>query len=356
MDQVLMKIFNVTFKYLFFVILSFSTYANVCIISISKAPMFPTSLRRHFLTQGIILSFEEHKQNWKDYIFETDGSEISLIEEINKAIKKECKIIIGMGSSKECLIAGPSLLKNKIFGFSPTCGHENISNFYPYLFTGVPSLQQYAKAITSFINKKSKSHQIVLIKQKAEVYSTSLYNSLTKALNKNYISIEFSKDGKPISDVNINSLNKRPYFFVFTTYPLISVEITNFLKRNGLINKQNTLIGSPSWIFDLNLLAKSKDDFLNFNEALVPNLWDSTLLSKTKFYKSFMNHFHSEPHNFAIYSYEISNRVLNCLNNNNFLDCYKNYQGKGETGSFTYTETSFPKRKINLYDLNRYLK
>tara|TARA_Y100000590_G_scaffold373581_1_gene437454 strand:- start:1031 stop:2098 length:1068 start_codon:yes stop_codon:yes gene_type:complete len=228
------------------------SYAEVCGVVSSFTSMFTAKNRVKVLSSGIYNAFSDSNYNIKNNIFLAENSTQNLSIKIDEAIKKGCKVFVGLYTSRECLLALKKISDKDIVIFSPTCAHQKITNFPGHIYTGVSSLEHYANATKRLGGVNNKNTLFVV--NKAGAYSLNYFENFNKNKNRNIKILEVSKDGKILGDQKIiqkyisNSKN-----FVFTTYPKTSIPALRYINKWG--DKDIKVFGTPAWIYDKSLFS-----------------------------------------------------------------------------------------------------
>src|SRR5579872_1537574 len=232
--------------------------ADICVNTSSNYKMFGTVLRAGALVQGQKLAFQDNK--FFNYRFFSAGSPIELENQIQAMSSDSCSIILGLFTSRDCLIAGPLLVKNKIIGVSPSCSDDKEISFSPYLYTAVPQLNEFSIKIGDYLNKRNDLGLTFVIYQPTDIYSITGFNEFKKIFTKPIVEIPVTSDGQ--FDIKKLSYKKgKQATIIFFTYPLPSAQILTKLFDNGLISKNVRIVGSASWVFDTSVFKPIKSIF-----------------------------------------------------------------------------------------------
>lgn len=338
-------------------ILSMKSMGLVCTMSSSYSDMFTNNNRSSLLARGIVLASQESNVKMNN-IYYGDGSDVDFIEKINLSVKNGCKVILGIYTSRECLLAGPILKKYGAIAISPTCGHNDILKYYPFLFTAVPKIEDYGVSLSGYINN-SNADEIFIFYQ-STVYSRLFYNKFKKIKNKKIRFVKLDKDGH-VKDkkIDLYKVLKKDTkkLILFTTYPLSSAPILEMLKKVEL--GKTIIVGATSWIFDLRIIEKFKKDvFLKAKKTLVTDIIDYEKIKLSSYYKKYQKVYSSKPDLLSVYSYDISLVVFKCIkemaaySSTLFINCLNSIKHKGVSGEIYFSKgRPFAQRKIKLYDL-----
>lgn len=223
------------------VLISQQSMAQICVNNSSNYKMFGSVLRAGALARGHELAFQ--KSNFSAHQQFSSETDADLAKQIQNMSSGSCSIILGFFTSRECLIAGPILKKNKLIGISSSCGHDNIRQFSPYLYTIIPPISAFSDKISTYLNENHNSGKIFVIYQPTDVYSKTASTAFKKRVSKPIIEIPVASDGN--FDINKFSNNiSEKFTIVFFTYPLPSAKILMQLSDHQIITKKTT-IGNP---------------------------------------------------------------------------------------------------------------
>lgn len=343
-------------KFLFLILIySSDLFAHTCVISSAFRLMHSTRSRAEVLLNAHRLAeIESGMQFSKHYV--TNGRDTDFLKTLKRAIDDGCNAILGLYTSRECVLAGPILKKKDLIAISPSCSHDKIRSYYPHITTFVPSLESYSKAIVERVGTK----KILVVRQKSDLYSLHLSRHISKFVKKTHLSyFDLDREGLPKSDKFDHGKSD---VIVFTTYPLPSFTALKYLSQ--MEGKDKVLIvGAPSWPYDLDLLKKQRDHFEKFAGVEVPDFMN--LDKNSDFYKLYTSKFEQVPYNLAALSYHLSLSVLKCSksSNNNKVNaksirkCLQDNTWDGITGKVKFKKGDpFVERDIKMHELIPRLK
>lgn len=333
-----------------------SAKADVCVVSAALQSMHSSSFKSQYLVHAHELAVKLNPtvaKGVKIAYYTADGSDVDLLSVLKKAIGDGCKVIIGLYTSRECLLAGPFLQENKVIGLSPSCGHDGVEKFKENLRTGVPPLQKYAKSIADRLNQTDE--RAIVLFQPTEVYSRQTRDEIAKQLKR---PVEFVEFGKQIDSSKLvaSLAGAEPRTLVFTTYPTPSYQIIEDLSKAGRLDKKTTILAASSWLFDLSLIRKLKDTLAKTAGAYVPDTWRIEPAKATPFFRAYQKEYGAEPENLAAFSYDLTTLALACRNDigaafdlAKFRACLVTREFSGVTGAFSFTQDSaFAQREVFL--------
>jgi ABC-type branched-subunit amino acid transport system substrate-binding protein len=329
--------------------------AQICVNNSSNYKMFGSVLRAGALARGHELAFKDN--NFTDHQQFSAESDADLAKQIENMSSGSCSVILGLFTSRECLIAGPVLKKNKLIGVSSSCGHDNIKKFSPYLYTLTPSVADFSDKISSYLNESKDRGKIYALYQPTDIYSETGFIDFKKKYTKQIIEILVESDGRFDRNRFSNPRNEK-FTIVFFTYPLPSAKILMELSEQQLISKNTTIIGASSWTFDVSVFRPLRSILEKANDVLTADALDWNKVKNSKFVKSFSNKFNREPLTIEILTYDVTHLSINCyksslVNNkydiNKFKNCMTNKTYQGVSGPFAFSKDSpFAKRPIFL--------
>ena len=103
---------------------------------------------------------------------------------------------MGFFTSRECLIAGPILKRKKLIGVSSSCGHDNIKNFSPYIYTIIPPMSAFTDKVLEYFNQKNDLGKVYAVYQPTDVYSEISFFQFKTKNQKSIIEIPVASDGQ----------------------------------------------------------------------------------------------------------------------------------------------------------------
>lgn len=286
--------------------------------------------------------------------YESKGTDESLVSTVTKMSSDGCKVILGLFTSKEALLAGKLLKGKDVIGVSASASHVGLKELYPAVVTAVPAADAYTSKVIEHL--QSRKEQIVVVVQPDDLYSTAMTTNIYnqwKGAKPPRIDIR----GNSVIDMPSSIKRNSPLTIVFTTYPVPSVDALSRLHSLGIIGKKTTLIGSASWVFDLAAFRNSRDLLVRAEKVLVPETLDRTSEKYKEFEKKFIDKFSIKPENLAAYSYDTTLWVAKCWTRSTkttkeFLACLNTEPFNGATGRILLEPGSpFPSRKVFMADL-----
>jgi ABC-type branched-subunit amino acid transport system substrate-binding protein len=285
----------------------------------------------------------EDFNTYVDFHFIDLGPESNLIDKLEEGKKKGCSVYTGLITSQESLIAGPWLMKNKLFGISPTATVQKLETFYPYFRTLMAPSGDFAKTIYSFLLRKLPS-KVYIISFIDDYYSLNISRDFISAFSNSRILsdlIKIPKGGK-IDDNKLQEImNAKRSIVLFTGYYYGSLNVLNQMGEyvNIFNNNQNLIVGAPSWSFDDNLFTSTiKID--SFHLVYFPYLWKAD--KNTNFFKEYVKKYAVEPRSKAVLSYDVMNIIFRCAkksphNQNQVITCLqKKISFEGQSGHILF--------------------
>lgn len=362
--NLLKKIFIVSACSIF---LSYGIFQNafgyICVNATSNYKMFGSVLRAKVLKNPFIMAFRD--EQFKSYKIFYANNDTQLVNQIQKMTSEECSILLGLFTSQDCLISGPILKKNRIIGFSSSCSDDQISKFFPYVYTAVPKLSDFSKEVAKYINRTKTMGVIYAFYQPSDIYSSSGFNAFKKYIKKTLISVPVSSSG----NFNLKALKQYTQgqsSIIFFTYPLPSAQILVTLDANHLINDRVNIIGASSWIFDISVFKPIDAILKKAKSVLTPSLVNQERIDSSKFAHKFKMLYHREPDVVEVLTYDITRLSTQCYknimhhgnySNQAFLNCIRNNNYDGVSGYSKFQKHSpFSIRKIYLINLLRWIQ
>jgi hypothetical protein len=294
------------------------SFANICVNTSSNYKMFGSVLRAGALVSGHELAFQT--DNFNDYQFFSANSDAELAKQIGQMVTGSCSILLGLFTSRDCLIAGPILKKNKTVGISSSCGHDDINQFSPYLYTIIPSLSEFIDVTAKYLNKTKNLGRVIVIYQPTDVYSAAGFHEFQIKFNKKIIEVPVGSDGQ--LDLSKFSIAGEQVTIVFFCYPLPSAQILVELSNHNLITKHTKIIGASSWTFDVSVFRPIKAILESSQEVLTTDIIDWNKFKKSEFLIKFYKKFHREPLNIEVLTYDVTQLAINCYKQSTISDNY----------------------------------
>lgn len=332
-------------------------HASICVNSTSNYKMFGSVLRSNVLQNPFIMAF--HDENFSDYQIFNAEDNAQLANQIQEMTTTHCDVVLGLYTSKDCLVSGSILEKNHTVAISSSCPDNHIADFFPYIYTAVPKLSDYATAVADYLNESNDTNTIYVFFQPFDVYSNSGFFTFKESIKKPIIEIPVSTTGE--FDINKLDIPDKKSIIVFFTYPLPSTQILVALDADRKITKNTTLIGASSWMFDLSVFRPIKTILQKANAVLSPDIVNRSAINSSKFYSDFEQLYHRQPDLIEVLSYDMARLSVQCYKKhindkehmkNDFLECLKNEEYQGVSGKTHFTQGSpFAERKIYLSNL-----
>ncbi len=321
-------------------------YSQICVNTSSNYKMFGSVLRFGVLNRGHELAFQDGNfSDHQQYSAETDAE---LARQIENMSSGKCSIVLGLFTSRECLIAGPIFKKNKLIGISSSCGHDNITQFSPYLYTIIPPVSKFSEMVSNYLNNKRDTGKIFIFYQPTDVYSQTGLNTFKTKFTKPIIEIPVESDGQ--FDINKFSIYKNDNVtIVFFTYPLPSVKILVELSDNQLLTKKTIVIGASSWTFDVSVFRPIRPVLEKAQDIIATDVLDWKEVKKSKFVKNFISKFNREPLNIEVLTYDVTRLSIDCYKKSlikniysikRFQNCMTSTEHRGVSGPYFFNKDS----------------
>lgn len=336
-------------------------FATICVNTSSNYKMFGSSLRSGALARGHELAFQEkHFADYKQFSADTD---VELAKQLEIMASGSCSIVLGLFTSRDCLIAGPIFKRNKLIGISSSCGHNDIQNFSPYLYTIIPPLSQFTDVIINYLNANSANKKIFVIYQPTDIYSNTAYQDFKIKFKQAFFEIPITYDGSLSTDLLAN-YRTIPKIIVFFTYPLPSARALMTLSDAHIINNKTWIIGASSWTFDMSVFRPIHSILEKAKDVLATDILNWGKIKNSSFSRDFLNKYHRAPQTIEILTYDVTTLAIDCyrksFNENQyqqdlFQKCMIKHPHPGIGGVFIYNQNSaFARRPIYLtHFLNR---
>jgi|GEM_PF-2905510 hypothetical protein len=329
-------------------------FAKICVLSSTNYKMFGSVIRAQDFTNGIKLAFQDAK--FHDDRFFQANNYIQLASQVNKMTSGSCSLVLGLYTSRDCLIAGPILKKHKIIGVSPSCGDDSENQYLHYIYTATPPLSTPIYKIAKYLNNDKHTGKVVVIYQLTDFYSLTAMKQLKSRLSKPFIKIPVTFSGS--FDIKKLSFAKsNPATLVFLTYPLPSVNIITTLFRHHLINNNVAIIGSPSWAFDVSAFKNIRKMLRKAKSVMVTSMVDWSKIEESEFSKNYIRRFHRKPFVLDVVTYDVTRLAIKCyrialvkkeFKPNLFRHCMTQKTYHGISGSYIFSKSSVFAKK-NLY-------
>lgn len=339
-------------------IFSHTIMANICVNTSSNYKMFGSVLRSGALVRGHELAFQDN--SFSDYQLFSAESDAELVKQIQNISTGSCSIVLGLFTSRECLIAGPIFKKNKLIGISSSCSSDNIKQFTPYLFTIIPPLSKFSYEIANYLNKRKDLGKVILIYQPTDVYSQLSYNYFKEKFNNSSLDVQVDSDGQ----FNLNTFDftsNEKLTIIFFTYPLPSAKILMELNKSKIIKDNTIIVGASSWTFDISVFKPIKEILNKSSEVIAADVIDWNKIKKSEFIKRFTSKYNREPLNIEILTYDVTKLSIECykksLSKNQysiarFKHCMTETNHHGVSGNFNFSKnSSFAERPLYITNL-----
>ena len=334
--------------------------AKICAISNSFSQMFSGMERSRNSRYPFELAFNHFKKpHVATYVYNSAATDLDLINKLKTAVHDGCKVILGFYISRECLLVGPILKENKVVGFSPGCAHNRINEYFPYLMTAVPSLESYLKTVSDYLN--GREEKIFVFYQPSDVFSRISYAELRKNVNKEIVEIKIDRSGRALEE-NFPEISTTKNLYVFLTYPLTSLGMLGSLDAKKLVGKGSIIVGSSSWAFDQELLAKNKNLLKKADSVMLPGFYSEKKARAKLPNGKTINETLQDPsppmvallaYDAAVASLMCGSEVKDDFQASKFVSCLRRLNYNGLTGVMKYSEnSSFAVRDIEMLPLD----
>lgn len=304
------------------------------------------------------MAFED--ENFKDYriYFSSDNDNAEFAAQVQSMTWEGCSVVLGLFTSKDCLIAGPILKENKTIGLSPSCAVDKIKQFMPYLYSATPDLDNFSKKVAERIDDDVQEGVVFAFYQPSDIYSTSGYKAFKKNVNKKIIEVPVNSSGEFDSKLlSVVANNKSS--MVFFTNPLPSAQILVNLDRHKLITKNVKIIGATSWVFDISVFKPVESVLLKANSVMSPTVINRDQIESSIFSQHFRKLYGREPDVVEVLSYDATRLAVQCYRhtlsagsedkNQSFIQCLRMNKYNGVSGHSVFEEGSpFSVRKVSL--------
>lgn len=342
---------------LFIVSVSYSLPSTICVNSTTNYKMFGSALWADYINTPFIMAFND--ADFINYKIYSAKNEFNMVDQISKITETQCPILLGLFTSQDCLIAGEFLKKNNVIALSSSCSNDLIKKYYPHIYSMTPNQLSYSKVVAEYINDADDVNDIYAFYQPSDIYSRDGFKYFERSIKKQLIPIEVKSNGS-FKLKQLFGIKKNKVYYVFFTYPLPSAQIISKLDNYHLIDKNITIIGASSWIFQLSVFHSMKSILKKANHLLTPNLIDKKKVALSKFSMKFEEKFHRKPDVVELLTYDATKLAIKCYrkarSHNNlrldFLHCLRNDPHEGITGVIHFpADSPFAQRKVYLDNL-----
>lgn len=356
-----LKITKKAAVFILFLLLCFNqALATICIVSNPNREMVKTVMDYDALVRGSELAFQDTQ--FSDYRFFSANTNVEFLQQIQQTTTSDsCSIILGLLTSRECLIAGPVLVKNKTIGISFICGHDEVNNFYPYLYTATPSIDRASQVVVNYLEQQSPfNNKIFAIYQPTDTYSEAEFSQFKSKFKAPIIEVPVDSEGQ----LDINLLSYKPgekVTLVFFIYPLPSVKVLETLDDHKMITKDVRIIGASSWSDDDSLLIPIKLILEKAYEVKALDITDWSNVKKSAFVTRFAKAFHRNPVSIEVSNYDVTKFAVECYKKsftlgkydiNKFRYCLTHTRYFGASGEFSFDQnSSFASRQMRISNL-----
>jgi len=212
-----------------------SAQAKVCAVVSSFAPMFAARNRTAILLEGPREGFKKENYEHRTNMYEATDSTLDLLKKLDQAIHDGCKVIVGLYTSRECLLAVRQVRDKDVIIMSPACGTDKIKEFTNHIYTGVPSLESYAGVVSDHL--QSSSNSIIFVIQKSDIYSSQYYRLIRSTFTAPHSVLDVLRDGS-VSKDSLERIQKLEgaKTIVFTVYPKVAIPALSVLFSNHILD------------------------------------------------------------------------------------------------------------------------
>ena len=292
-------------------------HPKICVYSSAYYKISGSALRSQTLQRSHDMAFED--ESFRQFKMLSAKDEVELVSELETAAAQGCRVIVGLHTSRECLIGGPTAKKHGMTIVSPTCAHDEVSKFSPHIFVGAGSIQDFSMAVANQVERMVSnriSENVLVISQAGDVFSKKSLETLQSKISPSIPLKIFvanragelpAKQLKEIRDL------KGSRAFVFVTYPLIAASVLGQLEANGEKFERDSLVGSSSWTFDLSLLKIRASAIASFKNAWMPEPFRAEDFEKSEFSRKYKQKFGETPLGFHVISYDLTRMAIQCF-------------------------------------------
>lgn len=333
---------------LFCLIFSPNIWASICVTSIANF-----ELASEVSFNGQVMAFAA--EQFSDVKYFPSSGEAGFVKQIQAMVSGQCSVILGIGTSRECLIAGPLLQNNKVIGISAACAHNDISKYYPYLYTTSPSVNKEAWYIANYINTMAHVSKVFVIEQPTNVYSQAIFVQLKKQLGEKFVDVPVDSEGNfDFSKLSHNP--KEPTAIILLTYPLQSVKIIVRLSNRKIITNNVSIIGEAAWRDFLVFFQPLKSILEQAHAVVVMDIVDWQRVNNSAFMHDFVSRYKRKPLYLEILSYDAARFAIQCYKHAlvddkydlaKFTECMVHTKYNGVAGEFSFaSHSSFADRSV----------
>jgi hypothetical protein len=269
--------------------------------------------------------------------------------------------VTGLFTSREALLVAPFLKKADVFGYSVSASHSELSRWNSHLKSGAPSSSTYIDTIKKWTQRRM-FDRIIVLKTRDDLYSNHYFQQIQAALNRPIQEISILSEDE-IPTQQLDDILKLPRtLLILTTYPIPSLPILKQLKRTERVPVGLSILGSPSWSFDLATLRQNVQIFRSDIEYFFPDVWKRSTKSAQGFRKRFFDQYGVAPEADAAFAYDATRQLLDCIrvkksDRKSLNLCLSNRGYSGVSGSFRFNlKEVFAGRDIHIVPLKELLK
>ncbi len=303
------------------------------------------------------IAFAENK--FSDYLLFSTEEDNQLLRKISAI--GSCNVILGVHTSRACLLIAPLLREKDIVTISPSCGANEINTQYPYVFCLLPNTEQFIKPIAQGLKDLKNPGKVFVLYETTNFYSNAELNLFKHAYKGAITEIPIPHYGTFDMKEIIRHKDKH-YTLVFFSYPLASIKALIEMYRNGLIGKNVSIIGSSSWHVNLNVFQKIKYIFSAADKVLLTDIVPQQKNFKNnRFSDEFSVTFKRSPLLIDLLTYDADQLAIKCYNYakpgdkydaRRFRHCITHGIHHGVAGDFSFKPGSaFASRPIYLVDM-----
>lgn len=282
--------------------------ARICVNASSYTRMFGNTMRSDVIRRAHDMAFEAEKMTPLSTFVANNDTDFTM--QIRKSVDLGCKVLIGLYTSRECMIAGPLLAGTDVTILSPTCGHPDIIKSYPHVFTGVPSAAHFAKALARDLDSVA-AEDLFTFYQPTEVFSKASYSAFN-SFRRSGRRIEVDREGH-IGDQNLKLLQhaKAPTLYI-EVYAAAAVKLLTQLDAAGVLKKDVRIIGSAAWALDVSAFEFVKPMLQKVASVFSQDNFRQEDLLKSSFSTQYKTLFRTPPLGIHLVAYDITRLGVQC--------------------------------------------
>ncbi len=304
----------------FHLVLAIEPYTlKVCHVSSAVGAILPRANDITLINSGFILGVQDfnstnkHKIKW--VTLNSDHKKIDILQAIYQAGQIGCRIVVGIVSTRDALLAAPLLKKLKILGISSTATADEMRQSYPHLISLAPSQRSQVQFIQSYLLKINRTTDLFLIEKKDDFFSILLTEKFLEI--DSHFKVFKLESGNLLKSPDIDQIrNSQAPTLIYSTYPIHSLpSLIQIAEIKHELSIPPLILGTSPWL-ETQAFKSHSDLFRILTQVFVFPSWDfEPHLEKMRqiFFSHYLRQFGTRPDHDSVHDYDTLSMIGQCM-------------------------------------------